>query len=508
MLSPNEILKTLIAVFASFGVICVTLILSDKVLAANVTDDPTNFSPNAVFRITATRGTADRPEGTIGSKFTFDARLSNDPEGQPLLYMWDLDGDSKYDTNWLSEPTIEKIYFELGEKTIKLVIKDEHGNYDHETHNIKIVKNTAPTAFFEVTPSSGSPEQEFKFKAVLSEDDQFRSNQLQFRWDFDGNGVYDTNWLRTNSISHKYGYGKKGIYKATLQVRDPEDYRSTFKVEIEVLENSVPVATIDVSPNSGVFNTRFKISGERSFDDETEFKDLKFRWDTNYSGPNDIVYDNSFTRYGYTKTITFNKENQEKGEQMIKLEVMDKDGEVATAITTIKLHWASKYIKELMDERIISSSSVVVINPDKEVTRGEVVELVVGALRAPTQSLKSQTSFKDVVASNRYSRFIAYGKEKGFLKGYPDNTFRPNGSITRAEALSLMINAFDIPILENGYQIYRDVPTKEWYFKYVDTGTANSLVSGYDTGDFGPHKNITYGEIAKIIYQLIHLNKL
>ena len=138
--------------------------------------------------------------------------------------------------------------------------------------------------------------------------------------------MYDTDWSNREYITHTYGYGFKGIQKVTLQTKDPENQKDEFTQEVEILENTVPVAVLDITPKVGTFETMFRFSAEKSFDDETEFKDLEFRWDTDYNGPDDLIYDSGFTRGGTRKFIRFNDTDQRTGTQKIRVDVRDKDG--------------------------------------------------------------------------------------------------------------------------------------------------------------------------------------
>ncbi|MCD4772443.1 MAG: hypothetical protein K8R41_03555, partial [Bacteroidales bacterium] len=54
--------------------------------------------------------------------------------------------------------------------------------------------NTPPTAIFTIDPSSGTTSTVFAFDASDSYDNEDPTSQLQVRWDFDGNGSWDTGW--------------------------------------------------------------------------------------------------------------------------------------------------------------------------------------------------------------------------------------------------------------------------------------------------------------------------
>jgi len=78
--------------------------------------------------------------------------------------------------------------------------------------------NFAPTASFTVTPNSGTTETLFLFDASASNDTEDSASQLQVRWDFNGDGNWDSDWLTTKTF--EVGYSNEGVFSAILEVKD------------------------------------------------------------------------------------------------------------------------------------------------------------------------------------------------------------------------------------------------------------------------------------------------
>jgi CSLREA domain-containing protein len=78
--------------------------------------------------------------------------------------------------------------------------------------------NTAPTASFTVQPASGNTQTTFLFDASGSSDPEDSTSALEVRWDWQNDGVYDTNWSTNKSASHKIGVS--GVHTVRLLVRD------------------------------------------------------------------------------------------------------------------------------------------------------------------------------------------------------------------------------------------------------------------------------------------------
>lgn len=92
--------------------------------------------------------------------------------------------------------------------------------------------NTPPTALFTISPSNGTTSTNFVFDASSSTDNEDPTSNLQIRWDFDGDGVWDTNWETEKIDNYQYSYA--GTYTAKLEVRDTEDLSDQYTNNINV----------------------------------------------------------------------------------------------------------------------------------------------------------------------------------------------------------------------------------------------------------------------------------
>ena len=86
-------------------------------------------------------------------------------------------------------------------------------------------------------------------------------------------------------------------------------------------------------------------------------------------------------------------------------------------------------------------------------------------------------TFSDVDGSEWYADFIAAAVELGLIEGYGDDTFRPNGDITRAEACTLVNRTLDRAPHEDHLlprremNTWSDNPTSAWYYEAIQEAT-------------------------------------
>lgn len=87
----------------------------------------------------------------------------------------------------------------------------------------------------------------------------------------------------------------------------------------------------------------------------------------------------------------------------------------------------------------------------------------------------------------------------GFVSGYPDGTFRPNGQVTRAEFVTMLARALELPEAPaaEAWQDATAIPA--WAEAYIDQVQAAGIVTGYEDGSFRPQQLITRSELAVMI---------
>ena len=85
-----------------------------------------------------------------------------------------------------------------------------------------------------------------------------------------------------------------------------------------------------------------------------------------------------------------------------------------------------------------------------------------------------------------------------YINGYPDNTVRPEGKITRAEAVTMVVRLKAYPLIE-GAGIYKDVAKDAWYAPYVEAAFKQGILEEKAGVAFRPDDNITRGELAQLI---------
>ena len=100
---------------------------------------------------------------------------------------------------------------------------------------------------------------------------------------------------------------------------------------------------------------------------------------------------------------------------------------------------------------------------------------------------------------------IIYLADKGFIKGYPDGSFKPEESITRAEFLTMVNNTFGYR--EEAHISFKDVEEGSWYYKEIRKAAKAGYIRGYGDGTMKPENPISRQEVASIVAALCGLEK-
>lgn len=94
--------------------------------------------------------------------------------------------------------------------------------------------NTPPTATCTLTPKSGTTTTSFAVDASACCDAEDQASTLQVRWDWDGDGVWDTTYDTTKTATHTYPAA--GDYTIKLQVKDSGGLVDTTTDRVTVID--------------------------------------------------------------------------------------------------------------------------------------------------------------------------------------------------------------------------------------------------------------------------------
>jgi uncharacterized protein (TIGR02145 family) len=221
--------------------------------------------------------------GNTTQTFSFDLSKSQSRTGRgsKVFTRWDWDGDGKWDTPFTRLLLYEHRYYAPGTWKPRLEMTNMDGGIDTMSFTIPVVRGySAPRPILTVSPADGHIFTQFLLDASLTHDDEDSLNQLTFRWDFEGDGQWDTPFGDSVKIFHQYP--ETGVYTPGLQVRDPSGLTGSGTSQVEVtLEDPRLFASFRCIPDSVTDNTPIIMDASASSDLDFPGKSLIYRWDWN-----------------------------------------------------------------------------------------------------------------------------------------------------------------------------------------------------------------------------------
>ena len=119
---------------------------------------------------------------------------------------------------------------------------------------------------------------------------------------------------------------------------------------------------------------------------------------------------------------------------------------------------------------------------------------------------KSGSTYYFTAMWSRYKSDVPYmlnGTDHyAYIKGYPNGSFKPTDTITRAEAATIfyrLLTDATRKAYATTYNSFKDVPATAWYNTAVSTMAKLGIVNGGADGYFRPNDPITRAEIAAMI---------
>lgn len=171
-------------------------------------------------------------------------------------------------------------------------------------------------------------------------------------------------------------------------------------------------------------------------------------------------------------------------------------------------------IKALYYEGIISGYDDGTFKPDNKVLRAEFAKMAMEALKydytkLPATSLGS--CFTDVKSGDWFEVYVCTMKYEKFVSGYTDGSFKPGSTIVKAEAVKILVEAFDISNSSStpptpstspmSNSPYSDVNSSDWFYSYAQAAKTSGLIS--NGGLFNATQEVTRGQMSQMIFNAL-----
>ncbi len=148
---------------------------------------------------------------------------------------------------------------------------------------------------------------------------------------------------------------------------------------------------------------------------------------------------------------------------------------------------------------ITSGTSATTFDPDGSCTRAQAVTFLWRAAGSPEP--KSATMpFTDVPAGSYFEKAVLWAVENRITKGTSDTTFSPDASCTRAQIVTFLWRAGGSPAV-SGNSAFSDVAADAYYAAAVAWAEKNGVTGGIGGGLFGSDNTCTRAQIVTFLHR-------
>lgn len=163
----------------------------------------------------------------------------------------------------------------------------------------------------------------------------------------------------------------------------------------------------------------------------------------------------------------------------------------AQSLSDISGHRYEDSIRYLADQGIVQWYPDGNFGPDNNLTRAEMLKIILGAVHDTPVWSGYAECFSDV-QDERHAPYICYAKDTGIIKWYADNSFKPDQAVTIAEGLKMTLLAFETGV--------REATWSDRYYPFIEYVHTHDIFSRYA---LSPHLPLQRWMMAFLVQQLM-----
>ncbi|WP_246942802.1 S-layer homology domain-containing protein [Bacillus pinisoli] len=161
--------------------------------------------------------------------------------------------------------------------------------------------------------------------------------------------------------------------------------------------------------------------------------------------------------------------------------------------------WAKEAIYYLSDQGILGGYGNGKFGPNDKITREQAAAILVRELY-PNEKSTTKLTYTDVKSDSPYYNALAVAKDNNIFGGFPDGTFRPKEPITRAATAKIIAVAYGLSGTDANFS---DLAKASWATQYIKALATNRITAGYPDGTFRPNNTITRAEFSVTVARVL-----
>ncbi len=173
-----------------------------------------------------------------------------------------------------------------------------------------------------------------------------------------------------------------------------------------------------------------------------------------------------------------------------------------STFSMVHLDGAEQYFaqleKSMMHQAYIAGYADGTFRPNQDVTRAEMAALLARNL---TPTVIGNTEFSDLTRTHWAYDSIGQVVAAGLMKGYPNGQFKPDEVLTRAEMAAIALQWKNLEQLD-GSEVFSDTEN-HWATSIITAVSNDHVMSGYPDGSFKPDQSLSRAEAVTVVNRLL-----
>ena len=151
------------------------------------------------------------------------------------------------------------------------------------------------------------------------------------------------------------------------------------------------------------------------------------------------------------------------------------------------------------EPQITNGTSANTFRPEATCTRGQAVTFLWRAMGCP-EPKSTRSPFADVQPSDYFYKPVLWAVEQGITNGMDLTHFGPDVPCSRAHVVTFLWRAHEKPIVVT-VNPFADVPADEYYTDAVLWAVSKGITNGMDDKHFAPDEPCQRGQIVTFLYR-------
>ena len=163
-------------------------------------------------------------------------------------------------------------------------------------------------------------------------------------------------------------------------------------------------------------------------------------------------------------------------------------------------HWAKEMIEKWSGKEVLKGYEDGTFRPNGTVTRGELAAMLVRVFGLTDTS--SATTYTDVEATKWYSTSVAKVSSAGIMNDYTDGTFKPEEPATREEAAYAIAKAYQVVTKDATSNFTDQAKISDWAEAEIAALVSGGYLNGNPDGSFRPQATLTRAEAVTMVHKI------